>query len=134
MFSNYHVLYVEDDMLSREIMQISMAAMQVGDFTIFEDSTNFLKRIGALSPVPGIILLDIHMDPHNGFEMLDMLRSHDTYDDTRIIALTASVMNQEVQQLKESGFDGAIAKPLDVETFPELFKKIINGEAVWHIA
>ncbi len=52
----------------------------------------------------------------------------------QIIALTASVMNEEVAQLRQSGFNGAIAKPLSFSTFPALMERIANGETVWHIA
>jgi len=42
--------------------------------------------------------------------------------------------NEEVSLLKSSGFDGAIAKPLNIEVFPDLIARIINGEQVWYIA
>ena len=33
-----------------------------------------------------------------------------------------------------NGFDGAIAKPLNIEAFPGLIAKIMDGESVWYIA
>ena len=51
----------------------------------------------------------------------------------QVVALTASVMSEEVARLKRRGFDGAIAKPLNVEAFPDLIARIMEGESVWYI-
>lgn len=135
MFNQYTYLYVEDDPLSREIMQVAMqATMGVDSLTIFEDSANFVERLQALPTKPDLILLDIHIEPYSGLELLYMLRESAAYQDAKIIALTASVMNEEVRQLKTSGFDGAIAKPIDVEIFAQLIERILNHEIVWHIS
>jgi CheY-like chemotaxis protein len=135
MFQNYCYLYVEDDRLSREIMRMIMQnVMEVDKLTIFDDSSDFMNRINALLCQPDMILLDIHVKPHTGFEMLSMLRVDPRFLSTKIIALTASVMNEEVEKLRISGFDGAIAKPLSVQTFPNLIERVLSGEKVWHIA
>lgn len=131
---NPTILYVEDDLESREIMRVLVEeVMQMTHLTIFEDSYNFLSRLDNLSPQPDVFLLDIHVPPYNGFEMLQMLRELDAYQLTPIVALTASVMNEEVQQLKTAGFDGVLAKPLDMDAFPIALQRILNGETVWHV-
>lgn len=126
-------LYIEDDTLSREIMELMMQALDHSLVT-FEDSRDFLNRMRELSPSPNIIFLDIHVQPHDGFEMLRLLRAHPTHTKARVIALTASVMNEEIARLRDSGFNGAIGKPLDFDQFPMLLEKIIRGDDVWHIA
>lgn len=128
------ILYVEDDSKSRRVMQLLLVnIMKLTYVTMFADSTDFLVRATALEPKPDVIFLDIHVAPHNGFQMLEMLRSSEHFAGTRILALTASVMNEEVQQLKAAGFDGCLAKPIDTDTFPELLARISRGEALWHI-
>lgn len=127
------ILYVEDEVRSRRVMQMILDDMDVSDFTIFEDSTEFLPRALALEPKPNVIFLDIHMRPHTGFEMLTMLRQAEHFNDIPVVAMTASVMNEEIQQLRDSGFDGCIAKPIDFDSFPELLRRIMNGEKVWRI-
>lgn len=127
-------LYIEDDALSRKLMSMILGKiMQVEMFHIFEDSENFLERVGTLPQAPDIFLLDIHMKPLDGFEMLKLLRSNPIHADKPVIALTASVMNEEVEQLRAAGFDGVIAKPLDTHLFPHLIERIWNGEKVWHV-
>ena len=128
------VLYVEDDPSSRKMMQLLLSGrMRLPQVTIMEDSTDFQMRVDALDPKPDIIFLDIHVKPYDGFEMLKMLRELNWVNGTPIVALTASVMNEEVYQLREAGFSGCLAKPLDLSTFPEIFERILDGETIWRI-
>lgn len=133
--SDLNYLYVEDDPLSCQVMQL-LLEMGLGtkNLVIFSDSTDFMTRLAALPQPPDIIMLDIHVKPHDGFEMLTMIRSNPLYADTPVIALTASVMNEEVAQLRASGFSGAIGKPLSFQTFPDLLLRAAQGEKIWHIA
>lgn len=127
-------LYVEDDQLCREIMELTLVrGMGYSQVVIFEDSKEFLPRVEGLSPTPDIIFLDIHVKPHNGFDMLRMLREREEFQFTPIIAITASVMNEEVKRLKEAGFNGAIAKPVDIDTLPEILELILQGQEVWRV-
>ena len=127
-------LYVEDDEFSRKVMQLLMEkAIIAQSMAVFEDSTNFMERVRALPQPPTVALLDIHVRPHSGFEMLKMLRADPLYIDTKVIALTASVTNEEVEQLRSAGFDGGIGKPLRVSTFPDLLARILAGETIWHV-
>jgi CheY-like chemotaxis protein len=134
-FQQNSFLYVEDDSSSRMVMQLIMQkAMKVNNLVIFENSHDFMARVKALLQPPQVALLDIHVRPYDGFTMLEMLRADPDYQNTKIIALTASVTNEEVERLRTSGFDGAIGKPLRVSTFPGLLVRILNGETIWHIA
>ena len=128
------ILYFEDDRLSRDVMRACLTrGLGYHNVTIFEDSTDFEGRLAGLSSRPDVIFLDIHMEPIDGFAMLRLIRQSEAYQATKVIALTASVMNEEVKMLKEAGFDGVIAKPLDYDIFPTVLRRILNGEQVWHI-
>ena len=128
------ILYVEDDPQSRKLMSMLLKGrMKLPHVTIFEDSNNFQANVEALNPKPDVILLDIHMKPYDGFEMLTMLREQSWTSGTPIVALTASVMNEEVQRLRSIGFNGCLAKPIDLETFPDTLQRILDGETIWRI-
>lgn len=127
-------LYVEDDAFSQEIMKRMLAILGHPDLTIFENSHNFLDRVHALPNIPDIVFLDIQIGPMNGHQVLKLLRSDDTYKDTKIIAMTASVMSSEVNELRNAGFDGLIGKPILKRVFPELLKGILEGEPVWYVS
>ena len=126
------ILYVEDDFNSRMVLEILLTEeMGLPHVTILEDSTDFLNKIEALDPAADVVLLDIHVKPHNGFEMLAMLRNHPVYKDKPVVALTASVMSEEIALLEQAGFNGVIAKPIQQEVFPELLERVVKGERPW---
>lgn len=134
MQSNPVVLYVDDDPGSREVMDLLLSAvMELAHVTILPDSTRFIETLTSLQPHPDIILLDIHVDPLDGFEMLNVIRTLPKFSNTTVVALTASVMNEEVQRLQMAGFDGVIAKPIDIDTFPSLLSRILQGERYWNV-
>ncbi len=127
-------LYAEDDPFSRELMRMIAENVLGGpEITIFENSQDFIPRLKALPRRPDVILLDIQMKPHNGFEVLKMIREEADYRTTKVIALTASVMNEEIAEFKASGFDGTIGKPFELAGFGKLMEKILSGQAVWHV-
>src|SRR5579871_3546818 len=128
------VVYLEDDPFSREVLELVLCGeMGITNLTIFEDSANFIERLASLAIRPNVFFLDIHVKPHTGFEVLEMLRQHPDYADALVVALTASVMNEEVNRLKVAGFNGVIAKPIDADTFPEIFARLLKGEKIWRI-
>jgi CheY-like chemotaxis protein len=133
--SNYPaILYVEDDARSARIMKMLLTGtMNLQHVNIFEESSDFIERVEALSPQPDVIFLDIHVKPYDGFEMLQMLREHPNYRKVPVVALTASVMNEEVEQLRMAGFDSCFAKPLDIDQFPDRLQRVLNGEVMWYI-
>jgi len=128
------LLCVEDDPSNRLVMKLLVEkTLKAKHYAIFEDSANFLRNVQNLPMRPSIILLDIHVSPFNGFQMLQMIREDSVYFDTKVVALTASVMNEEVQQLRKSGFDGAIGKPITLSSFPIVIERIMRGERIWQV-
>ena len=126
-------LYVENDELSREVMKTLLTRLLgYPQVVILESSHNFEEELTKLEPKPTVIFLDIHMEPIDGFEMLRLIHQQENYQKIPVVALTASVMNEEIRKLRESGFDGVIAKPLNYETFPRTLQRILNGEEVWN--
>lgn len=126
--------YFEDDPLSCKIMEVLVTRSLGYPVFIFNDSYDVIEKLDAMPVEPDLIFLDIHLAPINGFEILRILRSHPIYCKATIVALTASVMNEEVDMLKDAGFDGGVAKPIDQLTFPDLVYRLLAGEEIWSIA
>jgi len=133
MLQTHAFLYVEDDPLSREIMEMMLGSLGYAPLTIFDTSADFSARVEVLAPRPDVIFLDIHMKPYDGFDLLKMLRAHPAFSTATTVAVTASVMNEEMARLKEAGFNGAIGKPLDFENFATLMQRLLMGEEIWHV-
>jgi CheY-like chemotaxis protein len=128
------LVYVEDDEASIVVMKaIVERVMKLRTLYVLQNRADFVEQVKQLGVTPDIFLFDIQMQPYDGFELLSMLRGDPEFNRSKVVALTASVMSEEVARLKRRGFDGAIAKPLNIEAFPDLIAKIMNGESVWYI-
>jgi len=129
------LVYVEDDENSILVMKMVVErVMKLPTLYVLQSRADFVQQVKGLGVVPDVFLLDVQMKPHDGVELLSMLRADPQFIKSKVIALTASVTNEEVSLLKSGGFDGAIAKPLNIDLFPDLIARIINGEHVWYIA
>ncbi len=126
--------YVEDDPLNRDILRtLLVELMGVKNLAIFENSWDFIERLKALSPRPDFILLDIRVEPYDGYKLLKMLRGDPECTGVKVLAVTASVIGEEIERLQSEGFDGAFGKPVDMLTFPNLFRRLEMGESIWQI-
>ena len=129
------LVYVEDDEASIFVMKMVVErVMGLPKLHVLQSRADFVQQVKDLGVVPDVILLDIHMKPYGGIELLSMLRGDPQFKCSKVVALTASVTNEEVSLLKDSGFDGAIAKPLNIDAFPNLIARITNGEQIWYVA
>jgi len=129
------LVYVEDDENSILVMKMVVErVMKLPTLYVLQSRADFVEQVKGLGIVPDVFLLDIQMKPYDGVELLAMLRRAPQFNKSKMIALTASVTNEEVSLLKSGGFDGAIAKPLNIDVFPGLIAKIMDGESVWYIA
>jgi CheY-like chemotaxis protein len=71
----------------------------------------------ALQECPEVILLDIRMPGMDGYEVVAAIKSTPGFEQTPVVAVTASVMPDDRERIATSRFDGFIAKPIDPETF-----------------
>jgi CheY-like chemotaxis protein len=127
-------VYIENHIDSRNIMQILLVEL-LGycDLIMFEDSKDIVQRLKALGTPIDVLFVDIDIEPSDGFTILEELRKHDSFANTKIVAITASFLPDELDRIAEVGFDGLIGKPLDDETFPGQITSLLNGEYVWSI-
>jgi two-component system cell cycle response regulator DivK len=68
---------------------------------------------------PDVILMDLALPGMDGVETLGVLKANADTAAIPVVALTASVMQSDRERVREAGFAGLIAKPIDVLTFHE---------------
>ena len=69
---------------------------------------------------PDLILMDIRMPIMDGYQATEQIK---TFLDVPVIALTASVMKDELERAKTSHFDGYLRKPV---LRSDLFKELMH--------
>ena len=80
-----------------------------------------------------LILMDIFLPEEDGYQVLDRLRAHSRFKDTRIVAVTADASRDNMTRARHAGFDGFIGKPIDPDHFPNQIRSILQGEELWEL-
>jgi two-component system cell cycle response regulator DivK len=75
---------------------------------------------------PALILMDIQLPGMSGIEALKALRANPVTAAIPVVAITASVMQQDRQQIMSAGFDGFIEKPINLKALFDTVKKSVG--------
>lgn len=117
------VLYIEDNFDNR--MLVKRVLMAEG--FEFREADNAIDGIQmAVKDPPDLILMDINMPRLSGLSAAQQIREIEALNDVPVIALTANVMKGDREQTLEAGCDGYIAKPIDVDRFPDQVRQFVR--------
>jgi two-component system cell cycle response regulator DivK len=116
------ILIVEDNDKNLKLVR---DVLQVKGFSTIEAGTaeEGIKLAGERKP--DLILMDIHLPGMNGIEALKVLRSDPATDAIPVIAVTASVMPQDRNQITEAGFNAYVAKPINLKEFLDAVRDML---------
>jgi len=108
------ILVVDDNALN---LRLACDALELaGHETLI--AMNGKEAVGlASAEMPDLILMDLRMPVMNGDEAMKKIREDERSCQIPVVALTASAMAGEREQLLDDGFDGYISKPIDVTSF-----------------
>jgi len=106
------ILVVDDKEQNRGVI---LELLKPLGFEILEASDGIEAIEMAKKYHPRLILLDLVMPNMNGFECAKKLRDMREFDDTVIIAASASVLQHQTQEAINSGCDAFLPKPIRAE-------------------
>jgi len=127
--TNYHALVIEDDSNNSEILQELLNSESIV-CTAIQDSRLVQSFMDKIAP-PDVIFLDLEMPHVDGYEVLEVLKSNSDWESVPVVACTIHL--NEVQTAKSKAFHSFIAKPLDMDSFPDQIRCILNNEPVWDV-
>lgn len=128
------ILIAEDDLISRQILQKYLS--KYGECDIVVDGLEALDAymIALKDEQPyELICLDIMMPKVDGVKVLKNIRDMENQRKipaekrVKIVMTTALAETQFVQQAFEYGCNAYVAKPIDLEKFDEVLKKLGIG-------
>ena len=108
------ILIVEDNDKNLKLVR---DVLQVKGFSTLEAGTAEDGIRLARESKPDLILMDIHLPGMSGIEALKVLRAEVATAAIPVIAVTASVMQQDRKQITEAGFDAYVGKPINLKEF-----------------
>jgi two-component system, cell cycle response regulator DivK len=120
------ILIIEDNeknrKLERDILRFH------GYRTVEADTAEEGIGLAQATP-PALVLMDIQLPGMNGIEALHHLRADPRTRGIPVIAVTASAMIHDRQQIMAAGFDGYQAKPIDVPQFVAAVRQAVARPA-----
>ena len=114
------ILVVEDDEKSRRLLT---DVLQSHGFDVCAVPNGEQGLADARQCSPDAALLDIELPGISGFDVLRGLRAESAGAPVPVIAVTASVMDQDRRKILAAGFDAYVPKPVNIR---ELIT-ILNG-------
>ncbi len=109
------VLVVEDDEVNRLILELYLQRrpqVQASFAASVEAATALLA-----TAAPQLALIDMHLGPRSGTEVLAAVRAQPGGAPVRCVAFSAEAMPDQVQALLAAGFDDYWIKPMGLEDF-----------------
>lgn len=108
------ILLVEDNDRNRKLVKdvLEHAGLRVMVARTGAEGLDEAKR-----HTPDLVLLDVGLPDTDGVSVLAELRADPLTSAIPVVAVTAYAMAGDKENLLRSGFDGYIAKPIDVKTF-----------------
>ena len=76
---------------------------------------------------PDLILMDIQLPGMSGIDALKVLRSNAGTASIPVIAVTASVMQQDRKQIMEAGFNAYVGKPINLKEFLDAVRTALES-------
>ncbi|MFO0700575.1 MAG: response regulator [Nitrospira sp.] len=116
------ILIIEDN---EKNLKLVRDVLQFNGYETAEAMTAEDGLVLARSQQPVLILMDIQLPGMDGFDALRQLRADPITKFALVIAVTASAMERDRQKILEAGFDGYVAKPIQVKTFVEEIRTIL---------
>ena len=118
------VLVVEDN---EKNMKLFRDVLGASGYRTLEATTGAQAVELATEHAPDLVLMDIQLPDFDGVEALSRLRADGRTASIPVLALTAQAMHGDRERFLEAGFDGYLAKPVNVVELLETVKQHCDG-------
>jgi len=113
--SALRLLYIEDNPVNVVLVE-SLVALRAG--VCLRCAVDGLSGVAlAIAQPPHLMLIDMQLPDIDGFEVLSRLRKEPALDETRMIALSANGLTEDIERALAAGFDDYWTKPIDLKQF-----------------
>lgn len=116
------ILVVDDVKTNRMLIKAYFAGT---DTKIFEASDGRKALELIQNDPPDLILMDIRMPEMDGYETMEHIRADENFSKIPVIALTASVMEEDEAKMRDFGFNGFLSKPVKKHTLAKELSKFL---------
>ena len=120
------ILIVEDN---EKNLKLARDVLHFKGFRTLEAGTAAEGIALAAARHPDLVLMDVQLPDMTGVAALGHLRGDAATAAIPVVALTAFAMKDDRVRFLAAGFDGYLAKPIDVRQFPEQVRQFCRRAA-----
>lgn len=120
------VLIVEDNKINQQVVSINLQMLGI-DYEIANNGVEAVELYKRHCKEILVVLMDCMMPIMDGFEAtiaIRQLEQNESMTPTKIIALTASILDDDIQKCFDSGMDDYLPKPFRREVLQEKIAKL----------
>jgi two-component system cell cycle response regulator DivK len=114
------ILIVEDNPKNLKLVR---DVLQFYGYATLEAETGEAGVALARERLPALVLMDVQLPGMDGRAALKLLKADVSTKHIPIIALTAFAMKGDQESLQTEGFDGYMAKPIDIKELPKVVER-----------
>ncbi len=118
------VLVAEDNEINLELMRYLLVSFG-HDVATAPDGESAVRAVERERF--DLVVCDVHMPRMDGLQFLAAIRSRTDIVVPAVVAVTASAMVGDREQLLKAGFDGYISKPIEPTTFVQQLELFMSG-------
>jgi two-component system, cell cycle response regulator DivK len=118
------VLVVEDNPLNLKLIK---DVLEYQGFDVLTAASGEEGVVAALSDSPDLVLMDLQLPGIDGHEALSRIRADPRCNGIPVVAVTAFAMKEDAERAAAAGFDGYIAKPIDIRALPGQIASFLPG-------
>jgi len=122
--SGIKILVAEDDAFNQKIIQQVLKRLGASVIVLANNGSEVLSALE--QDDFDVVLMDLHMPIMNGYEASAEIRKHLRYAQLPVIALSASVTDEDKRRCLIAGMNDFVAKPINVKELLSTLKKYLN--------
>jgi len=128
-FRIFEILLAEDIDLNAELVELNLGGLG-HTITWVQNGLMVIDELKKNPDKYDLILMDVHMPKMDGVEATKQIRKLEKKTKTHIpiIALTASVTQNEQSEIIQSGMDGFAVKPLELENLTLEMERVVPAD------
>ena len=118
------ILLVEDN---EKNMKLFRDVLRTAGYETLEATTGLRAIEIAIEHEPEVVLMDVQLPDIDGVEALRRLRADRRTASVPVLAVTAQAMHGDRERFLAAGFDGYVAKPVDIVALVRTVHEFCDG-------
>ncbi len=120
----YTLLYIEDNLFNRELLEAILERSSYINLLTAEDAETGIKA--AIENKPDLILMDLYLPNMDGFEALEKLKEYQETKKTPVVALSGNAMPLDIKKALDAGFVRYLTKPLNIDELYRVLEETLG--------